>query len=60
MDCPESREHAKLRELTTTAKNNGKCNNCTLECIKLSTCTELSLKLQPEKAFFGVVETTRT
>ena len=29
---------------TPTAKNNRKYNNCTLECIVLSTCTELSLK----------------
>ena len=35
-----------------TAKNNSKCNNCTLECIVLSTCTELSLKLEREKIFF--------
>ena len=32
---------------TPTAKNNSKYNNCTLECIELGTCTELSLK------FFG-------
>ena len=53
--------------MTTTAKNNRKhLNNCTLECIGLSVCTELSLKLQREKTFFRVVRqknktpTTRT
>ena len=35
---------------TTTAKN--KSNNSTLECIKLSTCTELLLKLEREKTYF--------
>ena len=45
--------------LTTTAKNNSKYNNCTLECIKLGTDTELSLKLECEKTFFRAVETTR-
>ena len=43
---------------TMTAKNNSKYNNCTLECIELSTCTELSLKLKREKIFIRVVETT--
>ena len=33
---------------TTTAKNNSKYNNCTLEYIELSTCTKLSLKLERE------------
>mgnify|MGYP001792981607 CR=1 FL=1 len=36
---------------TTTAKNNSKYNNCTSECIELSTCTELSPKLGREKTF---------
>ena len=40
-----------------TAKNNSKYNNCTLECIELSTCTELLLKLEREKTFFGVLRT---
>ena len=43
----------------TTAKNNSNYNNCTLECTELSTCTELSLKLQREKTFFKVVKSTR-
>ena len=34
-----------------TTKNNSKYNNCTLECIELGTCTELSLKLEREKIF---------
>ena len=38
---------------TPTAKNNSKYNNCTLECIELGTCTELSLKFELEKTFFG-------
>ena len=37
---------------TTTAKSNSKYNNCTLECIKLSTYTELSLK-RPVLEFSG-------
>ena len=41
-------------------KNNSKYNNCTLECIKLGTCTQFSLKLIREKTSFSVVETTRT
>ena len=45
---------------TTTPKNNGKYNSCTLECIGLSTSTELALKLEREKTFFRVVGTTRT
>ena len=45
---------------TTKAKNNSKYNSCTSECIELSTCTELSLKLKREKTFFKVVESTRT
>ena len=46
--------------LTTVAKNSSKYNNCTLECIKLSTYKELSLKLKREKTFFRVLGTTRT
>ena len=45
---------------TTTAKNHNKYNNCMLECIELGTCTELSLKLERKKTFFGVLGTTRT
>ena len=36
---------------TPTTKNNSKHNNCTFECIELSTCTELSLILEREKYF---------
>ena len=36
----------------TTANNNSKYNNCTLECIELGTCTESSFKLEREKTFF--------
>ena len=35
---------------TPMEKNNSKYNNCTLEWIELSTCTELSLKLEHEKS----------
>ena len=38
-----------MRTGTPTAKNNSKYNNRTLECIELSTCTELSLTLECEK-----------
>ena len=40
---------------TTAVKNNSKYNNCTLECIGLSTCMELLLKLEREKTFFRVL-----
>ena len=45
-----------LMPMTKNSKN----NNCTLECIELSTCMELSLKLECEKNFFRVVKTTGT
>ena len=38
-----------MRTPTPTAKNDSKYNNYTLECIELSTCTELSLKIEREK-----------
>ena len=34
-------------------------NNCKLECIKLGTCTELLLKSEWEKTFFGVLQTAK-
>ena len=45
---------------TTTTKNNSKYNNCTMECIEMSTCTELSLKLDLEKFFLRVLAIIRT
>ena len=46
---------------TLRAKKNSKYNNCTLECLELSTCTELSLQFnRTRKYFFRVVGTTRT
>ena len=49
-----------MRTATPTAKNNSKYNDCTLECIELSSCTELPLQLEREKPFFRVVGTKRT
>ena len=45
-----------MRKATLTAKNDSKYINCTLECIKLCTCTKLSLKLKRENvwAFSGL------
>ena len=64
MDYPTF-SHAQLgpyetRTAMPTPKNNSKHNNCTLECIELGTCKELSLKLQREKVFFRVLLTART
>ena len=38
------------------AKNNSKYSNYKLECIGLSTCTRLSLKLEREKTFLEFSE----
>ena len=47
-------ELKEMRTATPRAKNNNKYNNCTMECIKLSICTQLSLKLEFEKIYFRV------
>ena len=60
MKCLRGIRDLKKWGRTAKEKNNDKYNNCTLECIELSTCTKLSLKLQREKTFFRVVGTTRT
>mgnify|MGYP001795693556 CR=1 FL=1 len=45
------------------AKNNrankSKYNSCSLECVGLSTCMELLLKLERERTLFRVLGTTR-
>ena len=45
---------------TPTEKNNNKYKDCTHKCIELDSCAELSLKLERDKIFSGVLRAART